>query len=111
MHILVIYSLLIAGHNTLETEKRLQLPLVMLLLRFQMSCLRLWNHELFTERVCVSPSAWFVSRFLPRLLPLHCLLFVVLGWVSVALCDIGYNILVAFYCPQHKVQLCNDHAV
>ena len=26
-------------------------------------------------------------------------------------CVIKLHILVAFYCPQHKVHLCNDHAV
>jgi hypothetical protein len=30
---------------------------------------------------------------------------------SVALCLTKLHILVAFYCPQHKVPLCNDHPV
>ena len=30
---------------------------------------------------------------------------------SVVLCDKTAHFRVAFYCPQHKVHLCNDHAV
>ena len=30
---------------------------------------------------------------------------------SVALCDKTTHFRVAFYCPQHKLHLCNDHAV
>ena len=30
---------------------------------------------------------------------------------GIVLCDKTEHFRVAFYCPQHKVQLCNDHAV
>ena len=30
---------------------------------------------------------------------------------AVCMCDKTAHFRVAFYCPQHKVHLCNDHAV
>ena len=30
---------------------------------------------------------------------------------GIVLCEKTAHFIMAFYCPQHKVQLCNDHAV
>jgi hypothetical protein len=69
--------------------------------------LRLWG------RLDVLPNSlkWRLRPLMVEKLTWHFLATDLVEICGIVLCDKSAHFRAAFYCPQHKVHLCNDHAV